>query len=142
MFYYTYKNRGDNHTSSAVPLLLPILLTVLLIAGAQVIYGDAILQLSTLAQLYFYSNVNLLGSKHMYVVRQLFKIADRYCVSVEGDSQQLKNGIKLKDEKGNIFIIESIGMINYKNINDYKRYAELLLTGDVTSIGERLVIVE
>lgn len=78
----------------------------------------------------------------MYVVRQLFKIADRYCVSVEGDSQQLKNGIKLKDEKGNIFIIESIGMINYKNINDYKRYAELLLTGDVTNIGERLVIVE
>lgn len=78
----------------------------------------------------------------MYVVRQLFKIADRHCVSVEGDSQQLKNGIKLKDEKGNIFIIESIGMINYKNINDYKRYAELLLTGDVTSIGEHLVIVE
>ena len=78
----------------------------------------------------------------MFRILQKFKIADRYCISVEGDSQLLKNGIKLKDEKGNVFIIESIGMVSYKNVNDYKRYAELFLIGDLKNIGERLAVVE
>lgn len=78
----------------------------------------------------------------MYIIRQKFKISDKYCISVEGESHLLKNGIKLRDEKSNIFIIESIGMVNYNNINDYKRYAELFLLGDIKNIGEILTIVE
>lgn len=78
----------------------------------------------------------------MYIIRQKFKIVDKYCISVEGDSQFLKNGIKLKDEKDNIFIIESIGMVSYKNIKDYKQYTELFLIGDIENIGNSLMIVE
>ena len=78
----------------------------------------------------------------MYKILQKFQIANRYCISVKGDARLLKNGIKLKDEKENIFIVESIGMVNYKNVNDYKRYAELFLIGDLKNIGERLAVVE
>ncbi len=78
----------------------------------------------------------------MYKILQKFQIANRYCISVKGDARLLKNGIKLKDEKENIFIVESIGMVNYKNIKDYEKYIELFLVGDVTNIGKSLVIVE
>jgi len=33
-------------------------------------------------------------------------------------------------------------MVNYKNIDDYKKYAELFLIGDVKSIGKSLTIME
>ena len=78
----------------------------------------------------------------MYIIQQKFKIADKYCISVEGDAQLLKNGIRLADEKGNIFIIESIGMVNYRNIQDCKRHIELFLKGDINNIGESLMIVK
>ena len=78
----------------------------------------------------------------MFIIRQKFNIADKYGISVEGDSQLLKNGMRLKDENGNIFVIESIGMVNYKNINDYKKNAELFLIGDIKNIGTSLIIVE
>lgn len=78
----------------------------------------------------------------MYKIMQKFQVTNKYCISVEGDTKFLKKGIKVKDEKGNIFIIESIGMVNYKNIDDYKKYAELFLIGDVKSIGKSLTIME
>lgn len=78
----------------------------------------------------------------MFIIRQKFNIADKYCISVQGDSQLLKNGMRLKDENGNIYIIESIGMVSYKNINDYKKNTELFLIGDINNIGTNLIIVE
>ena len=57
----------------------------------------------------------------MFIIRQKFNIADKYCISVEGDSQLLKNGMRLKDENGNIFVIESIGMVNYKILMTIKK---------------------
>lgn len=78
----------------------------------------------------------------MYKVVYKFKIADRWCVDVEGDTQYLKNGIILKDEKGNIFVVQSIGMVEYQNIENYKKYAVLLVTGKVEDIGKNLTIVE
>jgi hypothetical protein len=77
----------------------------------------------------------------MYKVVYKFKIADRWCVDVEGDTQYLKNGIKLKDEKGNVFVIQSIAIVDHKNMEYYKKYALLLLIGEIENIGKNLTIV-
>ena len=64
------------------------------------------------------------------------------CVSVEGDISFLKNGLKLKDEKGNIFVIESIGMPHYTNPADYNTHAEIVISGDVKNMGSTLFKTE
>ncbi len=78
----------------------------------------------------------------MYYVLHKFKIADRCCIDVAGDTQYLKNGIKLKDEKENIFVVKSIGMVDHQSIESYKKYAVLLVTGKIEDIGKTLIIVE
>ena len=77
----------------------------------------------------------------------MFKVLDKlhlgknmYCVSVEGDIQRLKNGLKLVDEKGNTFEIETVAMTDYQNIEDYKNHAELVLFGDIENIGKNLFL--
>ncbi len=81
----------------------------------------------------------------MYKVSQKFAIGKKYSASVEGDVTLLKTGLKLKDENGNIFIIESIGMVNYRDresIHNYKKHAEIILKGDIKKLGKNLEIVE
>lgn len=81
----------------------------------------------------------------MYKVSQKFAIGKKYSISVEGDVTLLKKGLKLKDENGNIFIIESIGMVNYRDresINNYTKHAEIILKGDIKKLEKNLEIVE
>ncbi len=75
----------------------------------------------------------------------MFKVLDRlslpnniHCVSIEGDIKFLEKGLKLFDEKGNIFEIESVGMTSYRNMEDFSKYAEVVLCGDVENIGTML----
>lgn len=74
----------------------------------------------------------------------MFKVLDKlclpniHCVSVEGDIKILEKGVKLLDEKGNIFEIESVGMTEHRNIEDYTKYADVVLCGDVENIGTML----
>lgn len=74
----------------------------------------------------------------------MFKVLDKlpvgniFCVSVEGDVGSLKNGLKLTDEKGNKFEVQTIGMTHYRNVEDRFRYADIVLSGDVENIGETL----
>ena len=63
-----------------------------------------------------------------------------YCVSIEGDVQLLRKGLKLVDEKGNIFEVVTVGMTEYQNMEDYKRYADVVLCGDVENIGTTLCL--
>lgn len=78
----------------------------------------------------------------------MFRVLDKlclgnvYCVSVVGDIQLLKNGIKLIDEKKNIFEIETVAMSHYQNTEEYDKRAELVLCGDVENIGEVLYLNE
>lgn len=77
----------------------------------------------------------------------MFKILDRLCigginiVSVEGDTLLLKNGLKLIDEKGNIYEIDTVGMPHYKNLKDNRMHAELVLKGDIEKIGNTLKLI-
>lgn len=76
----------------------------------------------------------------MLKVLDKFYLGNRYCVSVEGDIRLLKNGIKLVDEKRNTFEIETVAMSNYQSIEDYRKYAELVLVGDIENMGENLFL--
>ncbi len=69
-------------------------------------------------------------------------LGNTYCVSVEGDVLFLKNGLKLIDEKKNVFQIKTVAMSHYKNVENYKKYAELVLYGDVEKIGHSLFLYE
>lgn len=74
----------------------------------------------------------------------VFKVLDKlclpdfYCVSVEGDTQLLRKGLKLIDEKGNIFAVETVAMTEYRNIESYKRYADIVLSGNIKNLGTTL----
>ncbi len=74
----------------------------------------------------------------------VFKVLDKlclpnnYCVSVEGDTQLLRNGLKLIDEKGNIFVVETVAMTEYLNVENHERYADIVLRGDIKNLGTTL----
>lgn len=76
----------------------------------------------------------------MFRVLDIFHIANYTCVSIEGDMQQLKNGIMLSDEKGNIFQVESVAMSEYHNIEDIHRRGEVVLRGNTEEIGVSLYV--
>lgn len=78
----------------------------------------------------------------MFKVLDKIRVGNIYGVSIVGDTNLLKKGVKLVDEKGNIYFIESIAMTHYKNIEDYRTHAELVLNGDVEKIGSTLSITE
>ena len=50
----------------------------------------------------------------MFKVLGKLPVGDIYCVSVEGNIQLLKNGLKLIDEKGSIFEIRTVAMSHYR----------------------------
>lgn len=79
-------------------------------------------------------------SLNTFKVLDKLHIGNMYCVAVEGDTQLLKNGLMLIDEKGNTFEIKTVAMTNYNNIKDYKKYAHLVLHGDIENIGTILFI--
>lgn len=76
----------------------------------------------------------------------MFKVLDKlqvgmvYCVSVKGNTQFLKNGLKLIDEKGNTFEIITVAISHYQNMEDYKKYAEIILNGDIENMGDVLFL--
>lgn len=76
----------------------------------------------------------------MLKVLDKLQVGDIFCISVEGDIQSLKKGMKLNDERGNIFELETIAMSHYRNIDDYKRFAEIVLRGDIENIGKTLFL--
>lgn len=78
----------------------------------------------------------------MFKVLDKLRVGDIYCISIEGDIQLLKNGLKLIDDKKNIYEISNIGMPHYKNAKDFRKYAEITLLGNVDNIGETLFIMK
>ena len=76
----------------------------------------------------------------MFKVLDKLRVSDMYSILVEGDTSLLANGLKLIDEIGNVFEIETVGMTKYHNVDDYKKYANIVLCGDVENIGETLFL--
>lgn len=76
----------------------------------------------------------------MFKVLDKLCVGDIYCVSVEGDTWLLKNGLGLVDEKGNKYVIRTVAMVHYCYIEDSGSHADLALDGDVKNIGETLYL--
>lgn len=75
-----------------------------------------------------------------YKVLNKLRVNNIYCVTVEGDTSLLKNGSILIDEKENIFKVKTVAMTHYQKVDDFWKYAELVLDGDVDQIGKKLFI--
>ena len=78
----------------------------------------------------------------MFKILNILNIGNIYCVSVEGDIQLLRNGLQLHDENGNIFEIETVAMPHYHKRENYKKYAEIVLIGDIEKIGKTLFLIQ
>ena len=74
----------------------------------------------------------------MLKVLDKLSVSNIYCVFVEGDVGTLKNGLKLTDEKGNRFEVQTIGMTHFRKVEDCLHYANIVLSGDVENIGKAL----
>lgn len=61
---------------------------------------------------------------------------------IEGDTQLLRIGLRLLDEKGNIFEIENVAMTEFRMIEDHRRYANVVLRGNIENLGTTLFIEE
>lgn len=77
----------------------------------------------------------------MFKVLGKLHVGKLYCVSVEGDTSLLIGGMKLVDENGYLFVIESIGMPHYYETEHGRTHAELVLGGDVENIGSTLSVI-
>ena len=77
---------------------------------------------------------------NVFKVLDKLRVGNTYCVSIEGDMQLLKKGLKLSDEKGNMYEVETVGMSNYQNIKDYKKRADIVLSGDVENMDDTLFL--
>ena len=75
------------------------------------------------------------------VVDKMLLLNGKTAVSVEGDCTKLRNGLSVTDERGKVFIIESVGMTHYTNSEDWKTKADILLAcSDFSS--ETLIVNE
>ena len=45
------------------------------------------------------------------------------------------------DEKGNKFEVQTVGMTHFRKVEDCRRYANIVLSGDVENIGKALYLV-
>lgn len=77
----------------------------------------------------------------MFKVLDIAYIGENSCVSVTGNLLLLKNGLELVDEKGHRFVVKSIGLAHYKNVEDMSKRAELILKGETKDMGRVLNIL-
>lgn len=76
----------------------------------------------------------------MFKVLDILYIRDKCCVTIEGDCRLINNGLRLIDENENEFIIESVGMVNYINQENFLKFAQIIITGNTQSLGKILKI--
>lgn len=106
-------------------------------------YSDNIIQSYARTYINYGFYKKFLGRQmSMFKVLDKLCIGNAYCVSVEGNTQLLRNGIELTDEKGDIFVVETVAMTHYQNLEDYRKYAEIVLCGDIENLGETLFLMK
>ena len=58
---------------------------------------------------------------NMFTVIDTFKIGDNLSVTLDGECEQLKNGVTLKGRAGNKYKVLSVGMTHFNNSTDITR---------------------
>mgnify|MGYP004513104691 CR=1 FL=1 len=74
----------------------------------------------------------------MFEVMDVLKIGNKLSVTLQGKCEDIKNGSKLKDGKGNIYNVVSVGMTRYNNPTDIEKSTSILITPCTLLKGEQL----
>ena len=74
----------------------------------------------------------------MFEVMDVFKIGNKLSVTLQGKCEDIKNGSKLKDTKGNIYDVVSVGMTRYNNPSDMAKSTSILITPCTLIKGSQL----
>lgn len=75
---------------------------------------------------------------NMFTVIDTYKIGDNLSVTLDGECEQLKNGVTLKDRAGNKYKVLSVGMTHFNNPTDITRSTTVLLMPCSLIKGEKL----
>lgn len=67
-----------------------------------------------------------------YKVIDTFSIGGNTSVTIEGNGDELCNGLGITDEKGREYRILSVAMVHYENPSDIKKSTALLIEGNFT----------
>lgn len=76
----------------------------------------------------------------MLKVVDMLKIGNMLSVTVEGNCAEIKNGSKLVDDNGKVYLVNSVGMASFENPHDISKLTTLLVTPDTLSKGTNLSI--
>lgn len=64
----------------------------------------------------------------MLKIIDTFKIGDKLSVTFEGRCEKIKNGTQLKDSKGNLYMVVSVGTTRHDNPSDITKSTTVLIT--------------
>ena len=70
----------------------------------------------------------------MFKVLDVFQIGKILSVTLEGDSGLLKNGVRLKDENGNVIVVNTVAMAHFIDPGDM--FKKTIVSVDVCDLKE------
>lgn len=76
----------------------------------------------------------------MVKVLDVFYVGEKLSITVEGNCSEIRNGSKLTDSKGNMYIVDSVGMTRYEDPKDISKVTTLLVTPVLVEKGSELFI--
>lgn len=76
----------------------------------------------------------------MLKVMNILPVGDKLAVTLEGSSDELKNGSHLIDGGGNIIEVLSVGMVRHENADDINKSTTILIGKCDIVIGSELNI--
>lgn len=78
----------------------------------------------------------------MFEIIDTFPIGDKLSITVKGNGDELKNGMKLKDDSGHIYEVLSVAMVEHNSPKEIASTTTLLTTSGDLSKNEELFVVK
>ena len=76
----------------------------------------------------------------MFKIIDVFHVGEKLSITVEGNCSEIKNGSRLTDKKGNVYIVDAVGMTRYDDPKDISKVTTLLVTPVFIEKGSELFI--
>ncbi|MDO5311401.1 MAG: hypothetical protein Q4E94_05795 [Clostridia bacterium] len=74
----------------------------------------------------------------MFEVMDVFKLGDNLSVTLNGRCDEIRNGSKLTDQKGNVYNVVSVGMTRYDEPSDMTKSTTVLIVPNTLKKGTLL----
>lgn len=76
----------------------------------------------------------------IFKIIDTFQIGDNLSVTFEGKCEQIKNGTKLTDNHGNLYMVVSVGTTRHNNPSDISKSTTVLISPSTLKKGDLLYI--